>query len=330
MRTRRFAGRLLAGTLAMVVAVGLAGCGADEQALPDNAVAADPPRPVGMHDPAVVPTGPAASPGSCDPRESLRPSGALPPPRQMPAGTAMARIAQRGRLIVGVDQTTYNFGFRDPLTGQLTGFDIDIAREIARGIFGDPNRIQFRAISSGDRIKVVEDGTVDMVVRTMTMNCERWQQVNFSTEYFTAGQRVLVPRGSGVSQIQDLTGKKVCAATGSTSIRKLAELGTAPVAVVNWTDCLVLLQQNQVVAVSTDDSILAGLAAQDPNTEVVGRPFSDEPYGVAISKESPELVRFVNAVLAKIRADGTWRRLYDRWLTSLGTAPAPPAARYRD
>ncbi|MBF9134197.1 glutamate ABC transporter substrate-binding protein [Plantactinospora sp. S1510] len=330
MRNRYRPGRLLAGTIATMLALGLAGCGTGEPSLPDNAAQADPPRPVGMQDPAVIPTGPAAASGSCNPRASLRPSGALPPPGQMPSGTAMARIAQRGRLVVGVDQNSYNFGFRDPLTGQLTGFDIDIARQVARGIFGDPGRIQFRAISSADRIKVVQDGTVDMVVRTMTMNCERWEQVSFSTEYFTAGQRILVTRGSAAKTIQDLHGKKVCAAAGSTSIRKIAEEGTVPVSVVNWTDCLVLLQQNQVVAVSTDDSILAGLAAQDPNTVVVGPRFSDEPYGVAISKESPELVRFVNGVLAKIRSDGTWGRLYGRWLTSLGPAPSPPVARYRD
>ncbi|GAB3977770.1 glutamate ABC transporter substrate-binding protein [Plantactinospora veratri] len=330
MRHRHLAGRFVAGVLVVVATVGLAACGTDEQALPDNRMVADPPRPVGMQDPAVIPTGPAASSGSCNPRASLRPSGALPRPRQMPSGSAMDKIVQRGRLIVGVDQNNYQFGFRDPLTGQLTGFDVDIAREIARGLFGDPGRIQFRAISSADRIKVVKDGTVDMVVRTMTMNCERWQEVNFSTEYFTAGQRVLVTRGSGVKSIDDLRGRKVCAAAGSTSIRNIAAKGTTPVSVVNWTDCLVLLQQNQVVAVSTDDSILVGLAAQDPNTEVVGPRFSDEPYGVAISREAPELVRFVNGVLAKIRSDGTWTRLYTRWLTSLGPAPAPPVARYRD
>ncbi|ROT28285.1 glutamate ABC transporter substrate-binding protein [Micromonospora sp. HM5-17] len=328
--SRHLVGRLLAGLLTVVVTAGAAGCGADDAALPDYQVPADPPRPVGMRDPAVVPSSAPNASESCNPRASLRPSGALPPPRQMPPRTAMARIVQRGRLVVGVDQNSYQFGFRDPLTGELTGFDIDIAREIARSLFGDPDKIQFRAISSADRIKVVKDGTVDMVVRTMTMNCERWREVSFSTEYFTAGQRILVTRSSGIESIAQLRGKKVCAADGSTSIRNIAEAGTIPVSVVNWTDCLVLLQQNQVVAVSTDDSILAGLAAQDPNTQVVGPRFSDEPYGIAIAKTSPELVRFVNAVLEKIRSDGTWTRLYNRWLRSLGPAPAPPKAQYRD
>jgi len=132
MTVRHRVGRLLAGLLAVATVVGAAGCGADDQALPDHRIPADPPRPVGMRDPAVVPSAATNSPGSCNPRASLRPTGPLPPPRQMPARTAMARIVQRGRLVVGVDQNSYQFGFRDPLTGELAGFDIDIAREIGR------------------------------------------------------------------------------------------------------------------------------------------------------------------------------------------------------
>jgi polar amino acid transport system substrate-binding protein len=315
---------------ALLVTTVLAGCtGQPDPVVPTAAPEPVLPRPVGMQDPAVIPDEPTVAPGSCDPRASLRP-GTLPPPGRMPAGSTMAQIAQRGRLVVGVDQNNYRFGFRDPHSGELTGFDVDLAREIAKAIFGDPDRIQFRAISSGDRIKAIQDGTVDLVVRTMTMTCERWEQVAFSSEYFTAGQRVLVPHDSAARRIGDLRGRKVCAAAGSTSIRNVAAAGAVPVSVVDWTDCLVLLQQHQVAAVSTDDSILAGLAEQDPHTRIVGPKFSDEPYGIAISRSHGDLVRFVNAVLERLRADGTWTRLYNRWLTALGPAPTPPAARYRD
>lgn len=326
---RRPAPRRLLASAALVVL--LAGCGTVPPPLPETPPV-EPVRPVGVQDPAVVPSGSPVPGRSCDPRASLRPPRVMPPPGRMPAGSTMARIVQRGRLVVGVDQTSYQFGFRDPFSGELTGFDVDIAREIARGLFGDPARIQFRAISSADRIKVVQNGTVDMVVRTMTMNCERWRQVAFSTEYFTAGQRVLVTRDAKVRSIEDLGGRKVCAAIGSTSIGNIAAIRSkpVPVAVVDWTDCLVMLQQNQVAAISTDDSILVGLARQDPNTQIVGPRFSDEPYGVAMPTAATDLVRFVNGVLERMRADGTWTRLYNRWLTSLGPAPPPPAPRYRD
>jgi polar amino acid transport system substrate-binding protein len=284
------------------------------------------PRPVGAQDPAVVPGVTAAPPGSCDPRASLRPRDTAL------AGPTVAKIVQRGRLIAGVDQNTFMFGFRDPFTGRLTGFDVDVAREIARALFGDPDRVQFKTISSADRIPAIQRGEVDIVVRTMTMTCERLRQVAFSTEYFTAGQRVLVTRDSPVQSMADLGGRKVCATAGSTSIQTVATAAShpVPVSVVDWTDCLVMLQQGQVTAISTDDTILAGLAAQDPNTRVTGPKITEEPYGVAMALSADDLVRFVNGVLERMRTDGTWQTMYRRWLAELGPAPNPPAARYRD
>jgi polar amino acid transport system substrate-binding protein len=323
--------RLALGSLLLTAA--LAGCGAGDAGLPDVRVGAGAPLPVGAQDPAPSPSAPPAGGQDCDPRASLRPPASLPAANSMPAGGTLAAIQARGKLIAGVDQNSYRFGFRDPLTGELSGFDIDIAKQVAKAIFGDENRIQFRTVTSSTRIDAVRNGEVDLVVETMTMNCERWQQVSFSSEYFTAGQRVLVHRGSGLTGIKDLAGKKVCAAAGSTSIRNLASdpARPVPVAVAGWTDCLVMLQQNQVEAVSTDDSILAGLAAQDPNTEVVGDAFTDEPYGIAIKQENADLVRFVNGVLERIRTDGTWTGLHRTWLAALNTeTPVPPAARYRD
>jgi polar amino acid transport system substrate-binding protein len=104
-----------------------------------------------------------------------------------------------------------------------------------------------------------------------------------------------------------------------------------PVQVPNWTDCLVMLQQNQVDAISTDNTILGGLAAQDPFTKVVGASLGDEPYGMAMPKGNEDFVRFVNAVIQRMRTDGTWKATYDHWLAKLlGPAPAPPVAKYRD
>ncbi|HWB38293.1 MAG TPA: transporter substrate-binding domain-containing protein, partial [Rugosimonospora sp.] len=116
---------------------------------------------------------------------------------------------------------------------------------------------------------------------------------------------------------------------GSTSIVNIANAPSKPipVSVPDWTDCLVMLQQGQVEAISTDDTILAGLAAQDPNVHLVGSRFTDEPYGIAVSQKSPELVRFVNSVLDRMRSDGTWAAIYTKWLG--GPAPAPPAAKYK-
>ncbi|MCS7479593.1 glutamate ABC transporter substrate-binding protein [Umezawaea endophytica] len=269
---------------------------------------------------------------ACDATASLRPDGALPTPGAMPTGSTMERIAARGRLIAGVDQNTYLMGFRNPGTGAIEGFDVDMAREIAKALFGDPNRIQFKVLTSEQRIPALEQGEVDVVVRTMTINCERAQKVAFSSVYYQAGQRVLASRGSGITGPDSLGGRKVCATKGSSSLANVANIAAKPVvvSVANWTDCLVMLQQGQVDAVSTDDTILAGLAAQDPYTEMVGPQFTQEPYGMGIPKANEDFVRFVNGVLERIRDDGTWSTIHQRWLGVLDRNATPPAAKYRD
>ncbi len=315
---------------ALLAAALLAGCGSTPVVGADATTSAAPVRPDGVHDPAVVPSATSGGATVCgNPVASFRPTGALPEPGHMPAGSTMAQIVARGRLRVGVDQNTFLFGYRDPATGQIVGFDIDIARAMAQAIFGDPSKIQFVAITSAERIPYVLNGTVDIVADTMTINCARWQQVAFSTVYYSAGQSVLVPKTSKATGIADLGRQKVCAAAGSTSITAIAAAPShpIPVSVNDWTDCLVLLQQNQVAAISTDDTILRGLAAQDPDTKLVGGQFTAEPYGLAMSPKAPDLVRFVNGVLEAMRADGRWAAIYDHWLG--GPAPAPPAPAYK-
>lgn len=264
---------------------------------------------------------------ACDPKaSSLSPAG---PPQVMP-GSFMAKIRARGYLIAGVDQSTYHFGYLNPLDGQIEGFDIDMIRAVANAIFGNPGKVEYKAISDAQRIPDILDGRVDIVAHTMTITCDRLRQVDFSSVYFDAHQRVLVPKNSPATGLASLGGQKVCATEGSDSATLISGYPVRPslvlVTVPYWTDCLVLLQQRQVAAISTDDSILYGLAAQDPFTKVVGPPLTDEPYGLAISKQHQDFVRFVNAVLAAEQADGQWAASYARWV---GTpAPQPPPARY--
>jgi polar amino acid transport system substrate-binding protein len=251
----------------------------------------------------------------------------------MPDGTFMKKVHDAGHLVVGVDQTTYLFGYLNPTTGAIEGFDIDMLKQVSKAIFGDDRPLQYVAITSAQRIPYVQQGKVDIVARTMTITCPRWNQVDFSTEYYHADQRVLVPADSKANGLQDLGGKKVCATKGSTSSDNIKAAPSHPTAVevAEWTDCLAQLQQGTVDGISTDDSILAGLKAQDPYTKVVGDPFSPQPYGMAIGKDHPEFVQFVNGVLDQMRANGTWASIYNTWIGRLFPgvpAPPPPAARY--
>ncbi|MBP2330965.1 polar amino acid transport system substrate-binding protein [Kibdelosporangium banguiense] len=321
--------------LALVLAsaaVMLAGCASATGTTTIPTVTAIVPKPANAAELTAPPTVTTQECG--DKLASFRPRGPLPPPGQMPAGSTMEKIAQRGKLIVGVDQNTYNVGFRDPFSGEIQGFDIDMAHNIAAAIFGDPNAIQLRALTSDQRIPALKEGSVDIVVRTMSITCDRLKDVDFSAVYYEAKQQVLVRKNSGVSGLDQLGGKRVCATKSSTSLTNIANSPAKPigVSVSDWTDCLVMLQQGQVDAVSTDDVILAGMAAQDRYTEVVGPPIANEPYGMAMPKQREDFVRFVNAVLEQVRANGTWARSYGQWLDSLipGPPPSPPVPRYKD
>jgi polar amino acid transport system substrate-binding protein len=330
MTTYRTGGYRARALVCLAVVGLLAGCSAARTpgASPTGYPAA---RPLGVQDPAVIPSTSAGPAQTCNPRASLRPPDPLPAPGSMPANSTMARIQQGGKLRVGVDQNTFLFGYRNPASGQIEGFDIDVARRIAKAIFGSPDKIQLIAITSAQRIPYVQEGKVDLVADTMTINCSRLQQVSFSTVYYDAGQRVLVNKGAPYKGIDDFGGKKVCAAAGSTSIANIAARPNkpVPVAVQDWTDCMVLLQQGQVEAISTDDTILAGMADQDPNLQLVGPKFTEEPYGLAMSKTATDLVRFVNGVLDQMRDDGTLHQINVSWLKENAPA-AVPSAVYQD
>jgi polar amino acid transport system substrate-binding protein len=314
-------------TLLTTAAV-LSGCGQAASVMPTPSVTLAPPTPAGMEEvPPERARGPVEPDEDCDRTASLRPFN-----NPAEADAAVANIRSRGRLIVGLDIGSNLFSFRDPITGEITGFDVDIASEIARDIFGTPSQVEYRILSSADRVAALQNDQVDVVVKTMTITCERKKQVNFSTVYFNANQRIMAPRDSTIAQPSDLSGKRVCVAKGTTSLQRIQRISPSPiiVAVVTWADCLVALQQRQVDAVSTDDSILAGLVAQDPYLHIVGPSLSEEPYGIGINLRDTGLVRFVNGTLERVRRDGTWNTLYRKWLTVLGPAPAAPVPRYSD
>lgn len=315
-------------SVAVTALLVLTGCGQAASVTSAPSVTLVPPTPAGMQELSPQPArAPAESEDECDRTASLRPFNT-----KAEADAAVANIRARGRLIVGLDIGSNLFSFRDPITGQVTGFDVDIAGGIARDIFGTPSQVEYRIMSSADRIAALQNNQVDVVVKTMTITCERKKVVGFSTAYLTANQRILAPRDSTIRQASDLSGKRVCVAKGTTSLYRIQEITPPPiiVGVVTWADCLVALQQRQVDAVSTDDAILAGLVSQDPYLHIVGPSLGREPYGIGINRENTGLIRFVNGTLERIRRDGTWNTLYRKWLTVLGPAPAPPVARYSD
>ncbi|HEY0237796.1 MAG TPA: glutamate ABC transporter substrate-binding protein [Friedmanniella sp.] len=289
------------------------------------------PTPTASPTPSAAPSSSAAAAACDDATTSYAPSS-LPGSDDLPSGSTMAKIKKRGRLIAGVSADTYLLGARNPLDGKIEGFDIDFVKAMARAILGDENRYQLVVITAAQRIPALQSGQVDVVARAMTMTCDRWKQIAFSSEYYRAGQKILVRPDSKATSLADLAGQRVCAPLGTSSMDNLVRLQpkAVPVGSDSNTGCLVLFQQGQVDAITGDDTILAGLAAQDPYAFVPKQTaFTAEPYGLGVNAKNVDLVRFVNARLAQMRADGEWTTIYDRWFVGpLGAAPAPPRAVY--
>lgn len=289
-----------------------------------------------LPEPAETPTPTAASPAApqecSNATQSYDPLSPLPEPGQMPDGSTMAAIQERGRLIVGTSADTFLLASRNPQSGEVEGFDIDMAKAVARAIFGDEDRIQLRIITAAERIPLLEAGEVDIVVRAFSMTCARWDQVAFSQEYYHSGQKILVRQGSDITGLSSLAGHKVCAPNGTSSLANLVALApdAEPVGAANHTGCLVLFQRGEVDAITGDDTVLAGLAAQDPYAVVLDEePFTEEPYGIGVAKENTDLAAFINGVLEQLRESGEWNASYQRWLAPyLGDGTGQPAPVY--
>ncbi|HET8567567.1 MAG TPA: glutamate ABC transporter substrate-binding protein [Candidatus Limnocylindria bacterium] len=234
-------------------------------------------------------------------------------------------IQTKGKIRIGTREDNIPFGRKDPATNKFEGFDIDIAREIAKGIFGNvadiDQHIEYVPVVSATRIPTLQEGKADFVIATFTINEDRKKQIDFSDVYFNTGQRILVKKdNSTIKEVADLNGKRVCSAKGSTSEVNIRR--EAPQAILELQDtyppCLILLQQGRVDAVSTDETILFGLVKQDPNTKIVGRYFSAEPYGIGIKKDTGDRVgfaAFINSQLTAMFSDGRWAKIYKAHIT---------------
>lgn len=233
------------------------------------------------------------------------------------AESALEAIKTRGKLVVGVKSDTKLFGLKNTSTGEIEGFDVDIAKQVAKHIFGDESKIELKEVTSKTRIPLLQNGDIDMIVATMTITEERKQQVDFSDVYFEAGQSLLVPKGSPITGVDSLTkGTTVLAVKGSTSVKNIRE--KAPDAEVlefeNYQDAFNALKANKGDALTTDNAILLGMQQQDPNFQLVGGNFTDEPYGIAVKKGSTDLLKAVNDTLADLKSSGEYDKLYEQWL----------------
>jgi glutamate transport system substrate-binding protein len=232
---------------------------------------------------------------------------------QAPAGTSVAKIQDKGEITIGVKFDVPPFGLKNPQTNEVEGFDVDLGKAIAEEMGVEAKFIE--AISD-NRIPFLEKGTADLILSTMTINKERDTEIDFSEPYYIARGRILVPKGSDISGIDDLEGKGVCTALGSTYEETLRERPPKEELklVDSYSECLELLQNKSIDAISTDDVILTGMIIQDDSLQLVGEELTTEPYGVGIKEGDKELKEFVDGVVQDYKSDGRWAQSYQKWV----------------
>ncbi len=220
-------------------------------------------------------------------------------------------IQEVGTLTCGVKFDVVGFGFRNPTNSEIEGFDADICREIAAELGVEAELIE--AVSA-NRIPFLNERRVDLVISTFTINDERREQIDFSRPYYIAGQSILAKTdNTEINSVEDLNGKNVCSATGSTSETNVREQAPEAnlVLFATYTEAGQALDDGRCDAVSTDDVILFGLIDAYPDTELKGEPFTTEEYGIGMKKDSAELKAFVDDVLAEMDEDGRFMELWN-------------------
>jgi polar amino acid transport system substrate-binding protein len=355
MNARRVSRAARAAVLA-ALAASLAACAATNTTASDRAINVVSPTksPASRAEEATASTAPPTStttrPDRCEGQvSSYRHDGPLPPPGAMPPASAMETIANRQppRLIVGVDENSPFLSEWDPIEGRFVGLEADLAREIARAIFGNvgdiDERIQFVTVTTEEKFEVVKSKGVDLMISVPTMSCDRWNEgVNFSIPYWDAYQQIAVLEGSSIKGQSDLSGARVCVTSPSSSLNLLDELNANAGARIDIVEvptrpaCLIKLEDGEVDAIVLPSSIIAGLADQDPTLVPIETPLrssknveSRNTYGIVTNPSQPDLTRFVNGVLEQLRANGRLSEILDTNLPETISRQIPPAG-YRD
>ena len=232
--------------------------------------------------------------------------------------TLLEVIKERDYIIAGVKYDAKPFGFinRDQ---ELQGFDIDMLKEIAKRLLGDKTKIEFRQVTSATRIQELTSGNIDIAAATMTINDKRKRVIDFSDVYYTAGQTLMVPIGSDIESVNDLSGKTVLVVLGSTSEKNIRNL--VPDAKIlgfrTYTDAFAALRAGRGDALTTDDTIIAGMISEAPDKfKMLPERFTKERYGMGFKKSdyTKTFQERVNDILKAMKEDGTLNKIRVKWM----------------
>lgn len=243
-----------------------------------------------------------------------------------PEGSTMAQLADAGTVTIGTKFDQPGLGFKSATADTPVGFDVEMGKIVAGQLGIAEEDIVWEETISDNREPYLTTGRVDLVAASYSITDERRQLVGQAGPYFLTGQQVLVPADSDVESIEDLVGEEVCSASGSTSLENVTAAGAVGVPADTYSICAEQVADGSVPAMSTDGSILLGLAAQyDGALKVVGPEFSEERIGIGYSKDAPEMCEWINGVLEESFENGNWEAAFDATLGKSGEdAPEPP------
>jgi glutamate transport system substrate-binding protein len=234
-----------------------------------------------------------------------------------------------GNIVIGTKFDQPGLGLKNP-DGSMSGFDVDVAKYVAKQLGYNEDQIEWKESPSGQRETLIQNGQVKYIVATYSITDARAAKVDFAGPYLLTGQSLLVKADN-----TDITGpeslqnnKKLCSVTGSTPAQRIKDqyAGVQLQQYDTYSACVEALKNGAIDAVTTDEVILAGYAAQSPGAfKIVGKPFSDERYGIGLKKGDTDLRTKINDAIAKMEQDGSWKAAFDKNLGPAGiTAPTPP------
>lgn len=244
-------------------------------------------------------------------------------------GTTMAKLADAGKITIGVKYDQPGIGFLKPGADSPEGFDVEMGRIVAAGLGIDDSGITWKQTVSDNREPFLQSGTVDLVIASYSITDDRRTVVGQAGPYYVTGQQLLVQDKDkdAITTPEDTKGKKVCSVTGSTSLQRMEdEYGADPVPFDTYSECVDQLEKGTVDAVTTDGAILLGYAADNPDElEVVGEPFSEERYGIGYTQGDTAMCTFITDTVQKAMDDGTWADAFEATLGESGVeTPEPP------
>lgn len=227
----------------------------------------------------------------------------------------LANAKKTDTITWGVKADTKLLGLTDVRDGKQKGFEIDIAKALTKQILGKKGQTKFVTVTSQSRIPILKNGNVDAIIATMTITPERKKILEFSNSYFDAGQSLLVKNNSPIKRVQDLNHRTIIGVVGYNSVETVKKF--APDAKIlqlpDYAQALVALKSGQGDALTTDNSILGGMAVENPGYKVQGKPFTDEPYGIGLNKHQDKMRKSLNKALKEIQANGTYNKLVIKW-----------------